>query len=248
MATVHGDVSDRHRRLHEEYMEGMTTPYNADNKLLHQYWQPWAERYSFYGTKDYQVLCRESDLRKSLGESSGDDNEDNMQNAVQTLSSMQLRWNLVGLYSFAIPNEMALSKIAELSPVLEVGSGLGYWAYLLRKKGADVVAVDNKSEHDTSATFHIEDTHFIDGVKYLVDNNGCSDKTLLLCWPRHADEMLKIFTGRHLVIVGEPAPEGCTWGIDSCDEEFQEWELREIIDIPTWACIRDDLRVYVRRS
>ena len=45
-------------------------------------------------------------------------------------------------YAFAIPSEEALTTIAELGPILEVGAGTGYWAYELAKCGADVVATD----------------------------------------------------------------------------------------------------------
>jgi hypothetical protein len=40
-----------------------------------------------------------------------------------------------------------LEAIARHSPLVEVGCGLGYWASLLRWKGAEVVAVDSYEEN-----------------------------------------------------------------------------------------------------
>ena len=57
-------------------------------------------------------------------------------------------------FSYAIPNDEALDLILSYSPIVEMGAGLGYWAYLLDQKGCDIVAydidpipVDNKYLH-----------------------------------------------------------------------------------------------------
>lgn len=46
------------------------------------------------------------------------------------------------LYAFAAPNSRALQALAELSPILEVGAGVGYWALLLKQAGVSVLATD----------------------------------------------------------------------------------------------------------
>jgi hypothetical protein len=46
------------------------------------------------------------------------------------------------LYAFAAPNGRALSALAALAPLIEVGAGVGYWAHLLRQSGVAVVATD----------------------------------------------------------------------------------------------------------
>jgi hypothetical protein len=46
------------------------------------------------------------------------------------------------LYAFAAPNSRALKALAEVSPIIEVGAGVGYWALLLRQAGVAVVATD----------------------------------------------------------------------------------------------------------
>lgn len=52
-------------------------------------------------------------------------------------------------YGFAIPNHEALEAIVELhQPIVEIGAGTGYWCYLLRQRGVDIVAYDTKnSQH-----------------------------------------------------------------------------------------------------
>jgi hypothetical protein len=50
--------------------------------------------------------------------------------------------SLVDKYSWAIPNDQALNIISQFSPIVEIGSGKGYWASLLRKIGVDILCYD----------------------------------------------------------------------------------------------------------
>ena len=53
------------------------------------------------------------------------------------------RTHAVDKWSWAIPNDQALVEIASHGPVLEIGSGLGYWAGLLSANhGVDIIATD----------------------------------------------------------------------------------------------------------
>ena len=45
-------------------------------------------------------------------------------------------------YAYALPDEALIRRIAEDAPIVEVGAGLGYWAWLLRQAGAEVRATD----------------------------------------------------------------------------------------------------------
>lgn len=62
------------------------------------------------------------------------------------------------LYAFAAPNSRALKALAELSPIVEVGAGVGYWALLLKQAGVVVVATDElptvKCVDDTVNKYH----------------------------------------------------------------------------------------------
>jgi hypothetical protein len=49
---------------------------------------------------------------------------------------------LVNKYAWAIPDDTCLRVLAHFSPLVEIASGKGYWARLLRERGVDVIAVD----------------------------------------------------------------------------------------------------------
>lgn len=55
---------------------------------------------------------------------------------------MLARDRLVARYSWAIPNAAALRALAAAAPLIEIGAGNGYWAYLLRQLGVDILAFD----------------------------------------------------------------------------------------------------------
>lgn len=60
-------------------------------------------------------------------------NEDKRSQEWKTLDDIGLA--LVEKYAWAIPDERALKIIKHFSPIVEVGSGKGYWAAMLRKLG-----------------------------------------------------------------------------------------------------------------
>ncbi|EFY85595.1 hypothetical protein MAC_08375 [Metarhizium acridum CQMa 102] len=75
----------------------------------------------------------------------------------------------------------ALRILADGRPIADVGSGNGYWSFMLRGYGLTVHAVDNmQSEWRVN---WIEDTSIADGVKWLQRNNKGRDMVLLLVYP-----------------------------------------------------------------
>ena len=52
------------------------------------------------------------------------------------------RFELALRYSYVLPESHLLEVISRYSPLVEVGAGTGYWAYLLRSMGVDVIAYD----------------------------------------------------------------------------------------------------------
>lgn len=172
------------------------------------------------------------------------------------------RNDIVLQYSCSIPNETALNTIARYGPVIEVGSGSGYWAYLLRLKNVDIIAVDNGTEsiwnHENRDWMYdwFPDTVNADGLQYISERGGFRDRTLLLCWPRVGmgcsrgessvcpRSLSQIFTGDHLIIIARPS-------IDPIIQEMRqnrEWRLIRVVDLPVWTGWPDRLFVYTRRS
>ncbi|CAM9339292.1 unnamed protein product, partial [Phaeothamnion confervicola] len=108
---------------------------------------------------------------------------------------------LVRRYAWAIPDERAIQAAAEFSPIVEIGAGGGYWASLLRARGADVKAYDlepsrarekgkgkakkRKSERkeegeDEEIVFW---TEVLEGGPPVLEEDGNAERALLLCYP-----------------------------------------------------------------
>src|ERR1700674_2056565 len=62
--------------------------------------------------------------------------------SARPLSAHERRVWCVRRYAFAIPTEQALATIARYAPIVELGAGTGYWAFLLRRRGVNCVAYD----------------------------------------------------------------------------------------------------------
>lgn len=197
-----------------------------------------------YGTK--QTL--EDSLR-------GEANEyliryDHLMNSNSYGVSFEAREKMVRYYSWAIPNEAAINKLAELAPIVEMGAGGGYWSYLIRKKVgfSGVVAYDRRIE---IPNFWAKRrwTHTFYGQPSKLKKHRNS--TLFLCWPPYNTDMaarcLKYYQGNRLAYVGEGYG-GCT-GDDAFHDELEEkWNLEETIEIPQWWGVHDQLFVFRKKD
>lgn len=70
------------------------------------------------------------------------------------LVHMRRRDTLVMRYAWAIPTENIIRKLAELSPICDLGCGTGYWASLLQRVGAQVLAVDAEPPAEGNNSYH----------------------------------------------------------------------------------------------
>jgi hypothetical protein len=163
-----------------------------------------------------------------------------------------------GKYAWAIPSEDALTEIARYSPLVEIGAGTGYWAWLLRQLGVDILAFDkfppsqngtNKSEfHPDTDTW----TEVLEGDESVLDS--IIGRALFLCWPPRnhpmAFESLTRFQGNTVLFVGEDWPSRTTG-----DEAFfrlleRDWDLEDHCSkawVPNWPGREDFLWVYHRK-
>ena len=93
--------------------------------------------------------------------------------------TMFLREDAVRLFSWAIPTRQCIAWMVSTCPrIVEIGSGNGYWAAMLSKFRADVVAVDKSPKAGKWYP-----TEVVSGENYLHANEGCPDRALFLCWP-----------------------------------------------------------------
>ena len=138
--------------------------------------------------------------------------------------------------------------------VIEVGSGNGYWALMLRRIGLVVHAVDNgESEW---RTMWIGDTVVTDGVQYLQHRQGGVRTLLLMVYPVTRNEytasVLKAYRGDVVCVVGTQNRNGYTGFKDRTIDEYIEkqmsgFERTTQVPLPSFAGKDDALFVFERR-
>lgn len=85
-------------------------------------------------------------------------------------------------YSWALPSQEMLDLIAKYQPIIEMGAGTGYWAWLLRQMGVQIRACDLYPPSSGK-------NEFVDNIEYVPIEAGGPEllegtgHTLLLCMP-----------------------------------------------------------------
>ena len=155
---------------------------------------------------------------------------------------LELRKKLIWAYSWAVPSNEAIHRIAELGPMVELGCGTGYWAWLIAQAGGRPRALDRSSTQPPRWT------EISPGNPQ--DLASASEETLLLCWPPlnedMADQALAAFQGSHVVYVGE-------WRGRTANPAFHDqlelnWVRTEVIPLPSWPGYHDQVLIWTRRS
>jgi hypothetical protein len=172
-----------------------------------------------------------------------------------------------------VPSYAALHAIAKLAqpakpskenvlPILDIGSGNGYWTYMLRNfpimegmKSLDVRAIDNQlSEYRVT---WITDTIKSDGLTYLKNNHNGKGCILLLVYPQATGNftapILKAFDGDTIVVAGTQNGNGFTGFQDVRVDEWvggnlKEFELTLRMPLPSFAGKDEALFVFRRRK
>ena len=172
-----------------------------------------------------------------------------------------------------VPSYAALHVIAKLAqpskpskepvkPILDIGSGSGYWTYMLRKFPSDsnmlplnVCAIDNEtSEYRIS---WINDTIKTNGMDYLAKNNNGKDSVLLLVYPQTTGNftgpILKKFEGDAIVVAGTQNSNGFTAFKDVVVDEWvaknlKDWELSLRMPLPSFAGKDEAMFVFQRKK
>lgn len=156
------------------------------------------------------------------------------------IDRLKHRDELIEEYAWAIPNQEAIETIATYDPVLEVGAGNGYWAYLLRQLQVDVLATDADAPLDPDWS-----PVWTASAQSVVPDYP--DRTLLMVWPSYDEfwptEALWAYQGETVIYVGEGRG-GCT-----ADDRFHqllhdEWTLGETVAIPQYLGLNDRLEVW----
>lgn len=134
--------------------------------------------------------------------------------------------------------------------VVEIGSGNGYWTYMLRRMGVSVQAVDNQqSEY---RTMWIGDTLVKDGEQYLKEKKGCKDDLILLVYPIVSSDftsgILDTYKGDTVCVAGTQNRNGYTAFKDRTIDEYMKVEkpdYEKTIQIPLPSFAGKDEALYV---
>lgn len=187
-----------------------------------------------------------------------------------SFDALNIRRRLTAEYAWAIPTEEALEAIAAQGPIVEIGAGNGYWAWLLQQRGVDIIAFDpmpyeeghyievgpvKPGKLDEGEALELEEKNRVYRRKWAdVEEGGHTlvadhpDRALFICWPSNAlswaAQALAVYEGETVIYIGEWR--GCT-----ADEDFHDLLERDFVEvarvvIPRFLFINDDLTIWKR--
>jgi hypothetical protein len=164
-------------------------------------------------------------------------------------------------YSWAVPCPGALNTIAKYAPIIEIGAGTGYWAWLLRRQGVDILAYDAKppDRKSTNGWGHTRTwTNVLPGRANKAKKHP--DRSLMLCWPPRISDhprskslarscpaynSLRQYRGRHVIFIGAfSSLTGSQAFFDLLEHDFERIDK---CSIPNWYGIHDYLTVHERK-
>lgn len=151
------------------------------------------------------------------------------------------RQQLVEKYSWAVPNDDALTYLAEFDHIYEVGAGTGYWARCIEAHGGDVTAIERDPPDETWTD--VVDEDFWDYEEMV------RDEPVLLVWPPNADPLaadVLYSWPSHILYVGEQKG-GCTADDEFFDALEETYGLVAKIELPSYTGIHDNFYHYVRK-
>jgi hypothetical protein len=175
----------------------------------------------------------------------------------------EARHALCNKYSFAIPNDEAIEKIASFGKILEIGAGTGYWASLIREAGAEVGAIDLApvgGPWKNEWAFNQKHYPVVQGDGWRWVEVFTPEYTPMLCWPpmdRTAADCLNVSNSEYFIYIGEGYG-GCTADDDFFDlldgtyfrgpkKDSGKWTIEDYISIPQWPGIHDGLYILKRK-
>lgn len=148
--------------------------------------------------------------------------------------------------------------------IVDIGSGNGYWAFLLRALGNTVHAVDNALSE--WRTMWIGDTIISDGVEFLekpppnistsLGGRGCPNAVLMLVYPQVSNgftgRVIRAYKGDVIVVAGTQNGNGFTAFRDESivtwmEKESPEFERIVQIPLPSFAAKDEAMFVFSRK-
>jgi hypothetical protein len=165
-------------------------------------------------------------------------------------------------FGCAVPSHEALWMIKTFAAgrtVADVGSGNGYWSFMLRRYGMPVIPVD--SAQSEWRVMWVDDTVITDGAKWLSSvKGGGNDLVLMMIYPivggsltkssegAFTRDLIKSFQGDTIIVGGTQNHNGYTGFSTMTMDEFMEKEHKEwtkVVQIPLPSFAGKDEALYV---
>lgn len=159
-------------------------------------------------------------------------------------------------YAYSALSPVTLNMLVALSPLVELGAGNGYIAWLLRQHGADVVALDAFPVEEGRNWFFYTKLGLPtrSGKSWTTVDKGDArtlmrfiGRTLLLCWPPRnsmAFDSLRYFDGPNLVLILDRT---CCASKAFFLELKRNWILVHSVETGSWSeCHVETLEIYTR--
>lgn len=159
--------------------------------------------------------------------------------------------DLAQRYSYVFPDRNALSTLAGLGPLVEMGAGTGYWAFRLRAIGANVMAYDvAPPDGETPNRYHASTatwTTVTPGDHTVLTEHP--DRALFLCWPplfSSLGECLTFYRGDTVALVGDGGHR--TARVRGLDELFTAVSTKPVRALEPLDGVEATLSIWRRRS
>ncbi|KAL8658708.1 MAG: hypothetical protein Q9226_000822 [Calogaya cf. arnoldii] len=177
-------------------------------------------------------------------------------NTVRIKQSHHVLPVLMHHFGCVVPSYEGLEVIKQSAKgrkVLDLGCGNGYWTYILRRLGVQVVALDNLQSKYRS--LWINDLIVEEGEKYLKTHNGARDALLLLVYPivgcDFTARVLNAYTGSTVCVAGTQNANSYTAFKGRVIDEYMatetpDYEKTVQIPLPSFAGKDEALFVFER--
>jgi hypothetical protein len=176
-----------------------------------------------------------------------------------TMERYMARQRMVARFAWAIPTTESIELLLRHAPLVEMGAGTGYWAWLVRQAGGDILAFDRYPPPDRRNRWHAGERQWTEvqpgGPRRLTRHAG---RTLLLCWPPQdepmAEQCLQVYQGQIIIYVGELDAGDAVAGDLPADTSaptrpshpFEGWTVADSLELPRWESVNDRLFVLRR--
>lgn len=147
-------------------------------------------------------------------------------------------------YSSVIPNQAAIEKLCEYSPILEVFGGNGFWMNLCFHSGANILSTDLNPCLKSKSWHIVRKRNALHAVKLIKE----PERSLFMCAPPNSStayQALNLFTGDAFIYAGNSTTMASSQFFDLLKDE---WVLTETIELPNFFEEDNKMQTYWRKN